>query len=354
MKIPTKFLLFISFLLLASNLLHAQNRNLEAHEFPRGDMRIMFYNAENLFDTEDDSLKRDDDFTPQGMKYWSYKKYRKKLYNISKVITAIGQWEMPEIVGLCEIENRFVLTELLQKTALNKFDYRIVHKESPDRRGIDVALLYRSSQFSLIEYEAVRVRFPFAANRPTRDILYVKGRTNNNDTLHLFVNHWPSRWGGQMATDRKRRYAASVLKRKTDSLFEADNNPKIIIMGDLNDYPENGSLMEDLDAKTEFEKPENEQLYNLAFYLQNSKGKGTHKHKGEWGVLDQLIVSGALLKAESKMASGIDNAHVFDAPFLLETDENHTGYKAFRTYIGMKFHDGFSDHLPVYIDLFEK
>ncbi len=327
-------------------------QSLKEYEFPRGDMRIMFYNAENLFDTYDDSLKVDEEFTPAGVRHWSKGRYYKKLNNISKVMTAIGQWDLPEIVGLCEIENRFVLEGLIKQTALKKYPYRIIHKESPDRRGIDVGLLYRKDKFTPIEYEAVNITFPFDANRPTRDILYVKGYNNSNDTLHIFVNHWPSRWGGQLETDRKRVYVASILRHKVDSLFKEDVNPNIIIMGDLNDYPDNKSVKETLNAKNKFDIIVNEELYNLAYYLQEEKGKGTHKYQGEWGVLDQIIVSGSLLNQENSIHLTIDDAHVFDAPFLLESDEHFVGYKTFRTYVGYKFHDGFSDHLPVYLDLY--
>ncbi|NPA45253.1 MAG: endonuclease, partial [Chlorobi bacterium] len=239
------------------------SQTLKEYEYPRGDMRIMFYNTENLFDIFDDTLKIDEAFTPDGEKHWNKRKFDKKLYNISKVITAVGQWELPEVIGLCEIENRYVLERLIKQTALKNFNYRIIHKESPDRRGIDVGMLYRKDKFHPISYEAVRVVFPFDANKPTRDILYVKGTNNYNDTLHIFVNHWPSRWGGQLETDRKRMFAASVLKGKVDSLFDADVNPNIIIMGDLNDYPDNNSVVKVLKAKTKFDKIEDEKLYNL-------------------------------------------------------------------------------------------
>ncbi len=326
-------------------------QKLKSHEYERTYMRIMFYNVENLFDIYDDSLKRDDEFTSTGKKYWTKRKYKKKLNNISKVIIAVGQWEAPEIVGLCEIENRIVLEGITKRTALKKIPYRIIHKESPDKRGIDVALLYRKDKFTVIDYEALRVVFPFDANRPTRDILYVKGYNTKKDTLHIFVNHWPSRWGGQTETDRKRVYVASVLRKKTDSLFNVDINPKIIIMGDLNDYPDNNSLIKTLEAKTNFDNINNKELYNLAYYMQNVKGEGSHKYEGKWGVLDQIIVSGILLDKNQKLRTSPDDAHVFNAPFLLERDENYTGYRTFRTYIGFRFHDGFSDHLPVYIDL---
>ncbi len=337
------------------NAIYAQE--LQKHEFQRGDVRIMFYNAENLFDTYDDTLKNDDSFLPDREHYWTPSKYYKKIHNISKVITAVGQWELPEIIGLCEIENRKVLEDLTKKTALKKFKYKIIHKESPDRRGIDVGFLYRPDKFTPLSYEALRIDFPFENTKPSRDILYVKGTDKFKDTLHIFINHWPSRWGGQAETDRKRQYAASVLRKKTDSLFAGNKNPNIIIMGDLNDYPTNNSVLKVLNAHIEFDentpfKPN--QLYNLAWYLQEIKNKGSHKHRGEWGVLDQIIVSGNLLDKNAKISTSPDNCHVFDAPYLLEQDNNYTGMKPFRTYIGFKFHDGYSDHLPVYIDLFEK
>lgn len=347
-KTPKRFILLI-IILLSFKINYSQN--LKDYEFIRGDMRIMFYNAENLFDTFDDTLKNDEAFTPDGVRYWNKGRYYKKLNNISKVITAIGQWELPEVIGLCEIENRKVLEDLIKKTALKKYPYRIIHKESPDNRGIDVGFLYRKDKFKPVEYEAIRVNFPFDNNRPTRDILYVKGYNNYKDTLHFFINHWPSRWGGQLETDRKRIFAASILKHKIDSLFNIDIDPKIIIMGDLNDYPDNTSVLKTLDAKINFENVNSEELYNLAYYLQEVKRKGTHKYEGEWGVLDQIIISGSLLNNKNKLHMLPDDVHVFDAPFLLEDDTHYVGYKPFRTYIGFKFHDGYSDHLPVYIDL---
>jgi predicted extracellular nuclease len=341
----------LTFLFIVIVYIHSSSQSLHPYEFPRGNMRIMFYNVENLFDVFDDTLKNDEAFTPEGVRYWTKSRYYKKLNNITKVIAAIGQWELPECIGLCEIENRTVLEDLIKFTALSKFPYRIIHKESPDNRGIDVAFLYRKDRFNPLKYEAIKIQFPFDENRPTRDILYVKGETLNKDTIHFFVNHWPSRWGGQLETERKRIFAASILREKVDSLFSVHMNPNIIVMGDLNDYFDNISLLKTLDAQIDFDQIMNEELYNLAYYLQEVKGKGTHKHRGEWGVLDQIIVSGALLNSTNSIYSAIDDAHVFDAPFLLEDDTHFIGMKPFRTYIGFTFHDGFSDHLPVYLDI---
>jgi predicted extracellular nuclease len=340
----------IVLLILSSNLLFSQE--LQEFEFPRGDVRVMFYNVENLFDIYNDSLKNDDEFTPEGIRFWTYERYQKKLYNISKVITAIGQWDMPEIIGLSEIENRDVLDNLIKKTALSNFEYHIIHKESPDLRGIDVGFLYRKDRFKPLVYEAIPVRFPFEDNRPSRDILYVEGILRSSDTLHFFINHWPSRYGGQIESDRNREFAASVLRHKVDSLFSILKDPNIIIIGDLNDYPDNNSLLNVLKAKTEFDEIENEELYNLSWYLQEVKGKGSHKYEGKWGILDQIIISGTLLADKNGLNTTIENAHVFEAPFLLEADQHYTGFVPFRTYVGYKFHDGYSDHLPVYLDLF--
>lgn len=331
-----------------------RSQNSDFKEYPRGDMRIMFYNCENLFDCENDSLKKDDDFTPEGVKYWSFSRYHKKLHNISKVIAAVGQWELPEIIGVCEIENLTVLEELIRFTGLKKYPYKIIHFDSPDNRGIDVGLLYRRDKFIPISFQPVHVRFPFEENKPTRDILYVKGMSNRNDTFHIFVNHWPSRWGGQAETDRKRMYAAFVLKHKTDSIFKADKSPNIIIMGDLNDYPDNNSMIKVLKAKTEFESIEDEKLYNLSYYLQFVKGEGSLKHDGVWGIIDQFVISGNILNPVSKIHCTKDDAHIFNAPFLSERDETHTGFIPFRTYIGFKFNDGYSDHYPAYLDLWHE
>lgn len=343
-----KIIFYLIFTVLSVN---AFSQELQKHEFERTSLRFMFYNVENLFDIEDDSLKVDEEFTPEGAKYWSSKKYYKKLNNIAKVIMAVGQWDAPEIIGICEIENKRVLQDLTKKTFLKKIPYRIIHRESPDRRGIDVGLIYRKDKFKPISYEAIRVTFPFDNNRPTRDILYVKGQTKSKDTFHIFVNHWPSRWGGQMVTQEKRNRAAEVLREKIDSINKVEKNPAIIIMGDLNDYPDDKSVTDYLKAKIKFDTFEDKELYNMAFYLQHKKGQGSHKYHGEWGVLDQIIISGNLLNNSLNISTTLDDAHVFDAPFLLEVDERNTGFQPFRTYIGYKFHDGYSDHLPVYLDL---
>jgi predicted extracellular nuclease len=313
-------------------------------------LRLMFYNVENLFDTKDDSLKNDDEFLPDGARFWTYNRYQEKLQNISRVITAIGGWTPPDIVGLCEVENREVLDELCSKSSLSRLKYKIIHKESPDLRGIDVALLYQPKVFKPITYSAIKVSFP-DNSLITRDILYVKGTTKNLDTLHIFINHWPSRSGGQIESEPNRIQAAKILRKQVDSIFNENNLSKIVIMGDFNDYPENISISSTLNANQNFDNIESNQLYNLSSYLQKNIIYGSHKFDGEWGILDQIIVSGALLNEKEGLSTSTINAHIFYADFLLEDDPNFSGKQNFRTYVGFKYHGGFSDHLPVFLDL---
>jgi len=321
----------------------------------RGDYRVMFYNCENLFDIYDDTTKMDDEFLPDGEKYWNYTKYKEKLANISKVITAIGGWDPPEIIGLCEVENMAVLNDLVTISALQKHEYKIIHKESPDSRGIDVAFLYLKKKFTPINYVAIPIVFPKdLGGKSTRDILYIKGYTSHKDTMHIFVNHWPSRWGGQMETEDKRMFVAGVLRTVVDSIFTENKNANILIMGDLNDYSTDRSMVECLKANNEYTDIVPNDLYNMSHYIHEKYGAWSHKHEGEGDILDQMIVSGTMLNPENSINTTLENAHTYDAPFLLTEDVNYVGYQPFRTYIGYKFNGGFSDHLPVYLDLFFK
>ena len=346
-----KLFLITLLLSISTQVINAQNNEKKSHENER-DFRIMFYNVENLFDIYNDSLKRDDEFTEEGTRHWNNRKYYDKLNKIAKVTIALGAWSPPDIIGVCEVENRFVLEGITKFSPLKKIGYKIIHQESPDRRGIDVGLLYRPETFTPIYFNAIPINFPGSPDHKTRDILHVSGRTNSGDTLNIFVNHWPSRWGGQLESEGNRVFVASVLKQTVDSIFANDKTPNIVIIGDLNDYPDNKSLTETLDAKNEYAEPKATELYNLAWYMQEEKNMGTHKYQGEWGVLDQIIISGDLLNSTKKIHTTIDNAHAFNADFLLEKDLKNIGLQPNRTYIGFKYHGGYSDHLPIFIDLF--
>lgn len=315
----------------------------------QNNFRIMFYNVENLFDTKNDPDHADDEFLPDGTMKWHSWKYWEKLKNISRVITAVGQMQSPALVGLCEIENDSVIFDLTRRSPLRAQQYEYLVTNSPDERGIDVALLYQRDQFRLIcKYE---YQIPFREkNKTSRNILHVAGQLVNKDTLDVFVCHFPSRGGGQLATERSRIDAALLLKRKTDSLFQVRRNANIVIMGDFNDHPDDKSLSQSLDARSIKKEINDLKLYNLFRHRVNEKGFGTYKYQGKWEILDQFIVSGNLLHHGSIEVKN-NCAHVFNADFLLEKDERNGGKRPYRTNLGPRYIGGFSDHLPIYMNL---
>lgn len=340
-----------AFLLGLSVIISAGNPKLS--DEPRGShaLRVMFYNVENLFDVYDDTLTNDDEFTPGGMRAWNYRRFIIKCQNLGKVIMAAGGWEAPEIIGLCEVENRFTLIQLLKYSPLGRLDYKIVHHDSPDPRGIDVALLYRPDKFHKLHSEPIAVVFPGEDRRGTRDILYVKGIALGADTLHLFVNHWPSRFGGYMATKPLREFTGALLRSKVDSIKRFDPMANILIMGDFNDTPDEHSLEYSLGAKLDAAKLQPGDLYNMMSTLYRNPSLGTHKFQENWSTIDHFIVSQSLLKGKRGLGIHPAGAAIFDADFLLEDDPVHTGKRLNRTYIGMQYHGGYSDHLPIIVDL---
>jgi len=348
---------FIALLVLINKVVFCQEEELSSElknavESPRLD-RILFYNCENLFDTKDDSLTDDKEFLPNGDRNWNQNRYNEKSNRIAKVITAVGGWKPPELVGLCEIENRSVLNYLTKSSPLYVFGYKIIHKESPDARGIDVALLYQPTEFKPIATNFISINYPHT-DRKTRDILYAKGILRNDDTLHIFINHWPSRYGGQLESEENRFFVASVLKSVADSIANSNPNSLMVIIGDFNDEPNNQSLLKILDAKATYDSLQNPQLVNLSYRLQFEKNQGTYKYQSHWGILDQLIVSSGLLAKHEKTYTTIEHAFIYKAPFLMEPDDTYLGQKPFRTFTGFKYNNGYSDHLPVFIDLLEK
>lgn len=314
---------------------------------PAQDFSFVFYNVENLFDLEDDSLTRDDEFTPEGDKHWNSDRYHTKIDHVARVLVGIGKWELPAIVGLCEIENRKVLYELTAHRLLKQANYKIIHKDSPDGRGIDVGLIYRNDVFHPLRSRWIDIVFESDTNLTTRDILYVKGIVRQQDTIHIFINHWPSRWGGVEATEPKRVEVARRLKEVSDSIFLAEVNPNIIIAGDLNDTPGDSSIYKVLEAKERF-SDEDAGLVNLMYAIHEKEGQGTLKYREQWEVYDQIIVSAGIKKLKH---SGLlmDGAYIFREDYLLTEDERYLGEKPFRTYSGPRYLGGFSDHLPVYV-----
>ena len=308
--------------------------------------RIAFYNLENLFHPDNDSLKNDEDFTPEGSYNWSMYRYKEKCNHMAKAILSIGEWEPPAIVGVAEVENAQALDDLVQTDVLRKFEYKVVHYESPDRRGIDVGMMYRSDLFTEIYSQAIPIRLTDDSSFATRDILYVKGTFNNEDTVHLFFNHWPSRYGGQAQSEPKRIAAAKTLRKVTDSLYSSNPNSYLIISGDFNDEWNNKSL-----SKTLLDTTGENYLTNLMASMPLQQG--SHRYRGVWSYLDQIIVSKNLLGSNYPQVMNY-SAHTVQHPFLLKTDDRYPGYVPNRTFVGRTYQGGFSDHLPVYIDLIFK
>ena len=315
---------------------------------------VMFYNVENLFDTLNTPDKMDEEFTPGSEKIWNQERYEKKLDDIARVIQSMNPSELPEIIGLCEVENKEVLQDLVRTDALRKGNYGIVHIESPDIRGIDVALLYRTEEFTVTEKKALTVVFPFDSTETTRDILYVKGQTNYNETLHLFVNHWSSRSDGQRETEPKRIFAAVALRKEIDMLLNRDDNAKIVIMGDFNDEPTNNSIFGMLMANNKKKNASGRDLFNLMYDMHNETNTGTYNFRGTWNMLDQIIISQALLSPKSGLRTNYDSGKIFSAEWMMYNDERLGQKVPSRTYGGPNYYGGVSDHLPVYVTFMKK
>ncbi|MBP3714789.1 MAG: endonuclease [Phocaeicola sp.] len=308
--------------------------------------RIMFYNVENLFDIEHDSLKNDYEFLPDRPKAWTYERYQDKLSKIAKVIIAAGTHNVPDLVGLCEVENDRCLTDLVEHSPLREAGYRYVMTNSPDQRGIDVALLYQRSTFKLLSTESIAIPQGVVNLPPTRDILHVSGQLVSGDTLDVFVCHMPSRSGGEEKSRPYRRLTSQILRETVDAMMAERAHPNVMIMGDFNDYPKDEAIYQVLEAKKPRLFKKSKRLYNLM----DGRKEGTYRYRGEWGILDQLIVSGHMLKGKKGIRTKYKKAQILRFPFLLEEDDRYGGPIPSRTYFGQRYHGGYSDHLPVCVD----
>lgn len=320
---------------------------------------IAFYNLENLFDTINDPLKNDEaspimEINPKmrGEVYW------KKNKNMAKVISEIGQEtakNSPVVVGVAEIENRAVLEDLINDAHLSDKNYGIIHYDSPDLRGIDVALLYQKQLFQPISSSPHEVMI-FDVNNPdkryyTRDVLLTTG-IMDRDTLHFLVNHWPSRFGGEKRSRPNRERAAAVNKKIVDSLQAENPYAKIIIMGDMNDGPYNTSIKKVLNAKGSKNETEDNGLYNPMENMLQKRGLGTIGYQDSWDIFDQIIVSKPLLKKEYS-SYRYYKAGIYNPDYLVTQEGRFKGYP-FRSYANGQFTNGFSDHYPVYIYVIKK
>lgn len=307
---------------------------------------VVFYNVENLFDTKNDPSKNDDDFTPSGYKQWDNKRYQEKLERLGEVMGLFPS--TPILVGLAEIENRSVLEDLRTKGGLKNNDFGIAHFESPDKRGIDCALLYDKDAFRVINSTKLSVKLDYNRHFATRDILYVEGEIGDGIITHVFVNHWSSRREGKEKTEHKRMEAAETLREKVDEILGDNPDANIIILGDFNDHPDDKSLEFVLRAKESGYEGEGD-LVNL-LYEDHMDGDGTSVHNREWAVLDQIIISQAIYDKRSGLGIEEQDASILNNSKLIYTYPDG-GQKPNSSYGGRKYFGGYSDHLPVYIVL---
>ena len=287
----------------------------------KSSLHIVSYNVENLFDTQHDTLKNDSSFLPDGMHHWTYRRYQTKIDRIAQVLVNIAGWESIPLVGLCEVENARCLRNLCYK--LRRFHYKYVHYDSPDERGVDVALLYDSTRLSILNSRALSLSLDGDA---TRDILYVSALYEQRDTVHVMMCHLPSQLGGASNTDWKRQRAKSLIQSQIDSIFLFQPSANIVVMGDMNT-----SAQDDLTG-----------MVNLMIPIQKM-GQGTHKYQGIWTCLDQFYVSQSIATKATTT--------IFSPWWLLEEDTKYLDYKPHRTYIGFRYNDGYSDHLPIVLHL---
>ncbi len=292
-------------------------------------------NCENLFDTQHDSLKNDIEFTPDSDYHWTRTRYWRKLNHISQELIAMGEdsvngWQLPDMVALCEVENDSVMRDLTRRSLLRRAGYEYIMTDSPDGRGIDVALMYNPHTFFLLRHDTIRIH-PFPGMRPTRDILYASGLTIDGDTLHVLALHAPSRRGGERASRPFRMAVARRLAMAIDSLLTRNAAARVIVAGDFNDYDDSPALL--------FLRDHGMQDVSSGTHGRHG-AKGTYRYRGDWRSLDHILCSPSLVGKLSACFIG-------DLPFLLEEDTKCGGTHPRRTYLGPRYQPGYSDHLPL-------
>lgn len=316
------------------------------------DLRVMWYNVENLFDVSDEPDRDDDPFLPAGERRWTPRRYRHKLNQIAKVIAAAGEWSTPALIGLCEVENDSVLIALTRQTPLREQHYRYCLAHSSDVRGINIALLYQRDKFAYISHTSLPIRFSGKRQRPTRDILHVCGMVQSRDTLDLLLCHFPSRYGGEKETENDRMDAALTLRALCDSLHRIRQKPHLLVMGDFNDAPEDRSMrfLVESDSSPTAGEEEPLLLHNLLSEIDHLSYPGTHKYQGTWLLLDQLLVNRRLLDEDNSIHLLPESVRLFAPSFLMIHDKTGQGMRPKRSYYGYTYEGGFSDHLPILAD----
>jgi len=317
--------------------------------------RVMEWNAENAFDTLHAEGKADEEFTPAGSHRWTQMRYRAKLARMAKVVAAVGEDKPAALVALTEIENDSVLSHLTRRTRLARLGYEYIGTESEDVRGINVALLYQPHLFLPVSIDTLRFAPPRPNVRPTRDALHVAGLLTTGDTLDVIVCHLPSRKSGRVA-DLFRQAIGKTLRGFCDSLLCVRQKPSLILTGDFNSWFPERCLSESLGAKPYSADCDPSSLCLLSYHL---KGKGdiqgTYKYQGEWNRLDHFVVSGSLLQKGDRLGElyTLPSAcRIVDFDFLLQDEKSGHGVRPFRTFLGTYYQGGYSDHLPLILDLY--
>lgn len=313
---------------------------------------VAFYNLENLFDTIDTPDVRDFEFTPAGPKKWTGQRYWHKINQMADVISKLGAHENlpgPAVIGMSEMENRAVLEGLVATPQLAHLNYRIVHYDSPDKRGIDVALLYQPRYFHLTNSRSVPLILHNEEGHRifTRDQLVVSG-IFDGEPMHFIVNHWPSRRGGESGSSPFRNAAARLSRALVDSIADIDKNAKVIVMGDLNDDPIDESVYQILNARENPRKLKRDELFNATGQLYK-KGVGTLAYRGKWNLFDQIIMTQSFL---NKRDDGYQyhSTRIYNESYMQVQEGSYKGYP-FRSFVGNNYHGGYSDHFPVYVVL---
>ncbi len=318
----------------------------------RSSLVIAFYNLENLYDTIDNPMVGDDEFTPQSAKQYNTDIYRDKLFKLATVIKDIGIADHPTgaaILGVAEIENDTVLYHLVRHFLLRDRKLKIVHFDSKDARGIDVGLLYNPALFIPHQAMPLKVDLPGRSKEAyyTRDILYVKGNLMG-EPVHIYVNHWPSRRGGEVRSAPARAAAAIVCRKHIDSILQQEPFAKMIVMGDLNDNPVDRSIRKQLNTSGNLSRTQPNQLFN-PWEQHYNKGYGTLANKDIWGLFDQILLSYAFTNSTQK-GWQYQKSVIYSKPFMVENTGRYMGYPM-RTWDGDNYRGGFSDHFPTYIVL---
>ncbi|MES2760935.1 MAG: hypothetical protein V4677_01965 [Bacteroidota bacterium] len=310
---------------------------------------VAFYNCENFFDTKDDPNKKDDEFLPESPMKWDETRFMNKLTKIAQVLdSTVAGDGLPALVGLVEVENKEVLEELVSKSQLKTKSYGVLCTDSPDERSIDCGLLYDKSVFTLIDFKELNATNSALGDYKTRNILFATLKATNGDVIYVFVNHWPSRRSGETESEPRRIYAAEQVRSKITELQKKDPKAKAIVMGDFNDHPTDKSIVNTLRAS---DKPKDKtDLYN-AYQTLDAAKQGTHYYDKEWRVLDQIIVSQGFIGAKKGYKFDPKNAHILKKDFVLFKNNKTGEEKPNRTYSGEKYHNGYSDHLSIYITL---